>query len=491
MNFKKIAAALLIAIAVIMIVPCASASDTLTKNDFKQTSFSKSIDYFDYVRNYTSQAGITAPSGFNNWHANVYMNYINTSGIQLLYAGLENISTSSINAALNIPMQSFLLHYKTGNNSDALLSSTFLMLMSFQEDNSTVYVDSPDRNDALYASFSLGFDFSSITNLPLFNSKTAITPLTHSSDNLQWSWGMSYTNLTALWYRTWVSPNNETYNSIPLAITTYDELTFTYNLNINPTTNTVTLQENHVIGRMRDLIVNGVHYNSTGEYGLFGFVKLSDQTIYDWIGNNNFKMSIINYQTSVVADRTTHCSTASGQTINGTTETAVSDSSINTYTDTNEKIFTADFGSKQQYKLYNYTADPTESTPSTYDSNTRTALISSYAGNTGLLAYQIKLASYLPFTIYHMTPGLYSKVKDSIANMSRADYFYIITYPTYSGFKVDHDPTFTAYATLTPDSPSNVWIFLVIIAVIVAVIAVAVVLLKRNPKQNINPQINP
>lgn len=489
MNFKKILAILLIAIAAIMIVPAVSASDTLTSNDFKQTSFSKSIDYFDYVREYMSDAGYTSPSSL--WHANVYMNYINTSGIQLLYAGLENISNSG--NALNIPMQSFLLHYKTTSNSDAVLSSTFLMLMSFQENSSeTVYTDSPDKNDTLYASFSLGLDLSAITDMPALNSKTTIIPLESQNNNLQWSWGMKYANLTAVWYRTWIGPNNESYSSWPVAITVYDELTFTYNLQINPTTGEVTIQENHVIGRMRDLFTNTLlfwsHYNSTGTYRPF-LGKISDETIYDWLGSNNFKMSIVNYQTSIVADRTTHCQTESGQTINGTTETAVSDSSIDTFTDTNDKIFTADFGAKQKYKLYNYTSNPTETAYDEYDSNTRTALISSYAENTDLLTYQMTLANYLPFAVYHMHPGLYNQVKNSIANMSRADYFYIISYPTYSGFKVDHDPTFIAYATLTPDS-SGVWGYLIIIAVVLAVIAVAVVLLRRKPK-TVTPPANP
>lgn len=299
----------------------------------------------------------------------------------------------------------------------------------------------------------------------------------------------------------WADPNNATYNSIPVAATTYNELTFTYNLTINPTTDTVTLQENHVIGRIRDLVVfdsdrlSYVHYNSTGEYELLGLEKISNTTVYDYLDSNNIKMSILNYQTSTVVGHTTYCSTPSGQDVNGTTDTDVSDSSINTYTDTGEKIFTSDFGSKQQYKLYNYTADPTESTYNTYDSITRIVPIAGYAADTGLFSYQMEFASYLPLTIYHMSPGLYDDVKDSVANMSRADYLYIISYPTYSGFKIVHDPTFTAYATITQPSTQISTgaglLFLVIIAVIlVAVIALAATSLKRHKqteqKQNTN-----
>jgi hypothetical protein len=37
--------------------------------------------------------------------------------------------------------------------------------------------------------------------------------------------------------------------------------------------------------------------------------------------------------------------------------------------------------------------------------------------------------------------------------MSYADYFYITSYPEYSGYRIEHDPTFTAYCDLTTDIP--------------------------------------
>lgn len=490
MDIKKILGALVIAvIALSAIVPCVSASDTLTKDDFSQTSFSKSIDYFDYVRTYLNQFGIQAPSGFNNWHANVYMNYINTSGIQLLYAGLENITTNNVNASLQMPAQSFILHYKTASGSDALLSSSFLMLMAFTENANNIYVDSPDKNDTLYASISMGVDLSAISDMPILNSKAVIIPLIPSGDNLQWTWGMRYTNLTALWWSVSIDPANPYSSLLPVGVTTYDELTFTYTLTINPTTGTVTLQENHVIGRMRDLIIADpqhpfglLHFNSTGCYPTVG--SANSTTIYDWLGANNFKMSIVNYQTSIVADRTTYCQAASGQNISET-ETAVSNSSINTYTDTGEKIFNADFGAKQAYKLYNYTADPTESTFDTYNSTTRTALTAGYAGNVGLFAYQIAFSRFLPLTIYHIYPALFEQAKNQCANISRADYIYTVTYPTYSGFRVENDPTFTAYATLTASAGQNPDMGLIIAGIIILVVllvAAAVVLVKMVKK---------
>jgi hypothetical protein len=470
-----------------LIAPLAKA-DTLVKTDFEQESFAKTVDYMEYVRAYATLTGIPQPANFDKWHANMYMTYVNNSGLQMLYAGLEDITTDET-GYLRIPMQSFIMHYKTNeNNRDVILASTFLMLMAFNESSNTLYADSPDQNDLLFASFSLGFDLSALgKTLPVLNSKTETIPLTHEGN--QWTWGMRYTNLTALWWETWINPNNPRFqNSWPLALTVYDELTFTYTLTINPDTGTATLQENHIIGRMRHLFAGVIplawkYYNSTGTYGMLGR-KLSDETIYDYIQNNGLKMSVINFQTSVMVDHETYSQTASGQSVTDT-ETEVTDTSIDTYADDGEKIFTADFGTKKDYNLYNYTADPTESTFNTYEATARTAKIAGFAGNGGLFALHIGLMKFLPAVVIHMYPALFVKAASTIANMSRANYFYITAYPEYSGYRVEHDPTFTAYIAASPDSmpgqtPAGAGGIIIIAVIIVAVgIGIAVFIARR------------
>jgi hypothetical protein len=474
MKLKNLIAITLITTALFTILPPIVKADTLTREDFFLESFSKTIDFLDYVRNYATNNNMTPPPAA--YHAYLYMNYINTSGLKLFYAGLDNITFGN-GAAFRIPMQSFIMHYKTNNRTrDVILASTFLMLLAFNETTSSLYPNSPDINDMLWASFNLGIDLSAYNfTLPALNSKTEQIPLTHSDDKLNWHWGMKYTNLTAIWWRTWLNPNNPHFdNSAPLALTTYDELTFTYNLTINPTTHTATLTENHNIGRLRQLFrfwVNGTfpffwynHYNSTGTYRWN--TKISDETIYDFIQNNQIKMSIVNFQTSILADHETYSQTTTGQDV-ADTETNVTDTSIATYADDGEKINSADFGTKKTYKLYNYTYDPTEHNYTTYNSTARTAKAAGFAGNAGLFTYHIGLMKFLPLVVVHMFPGLYVRATETISNMSRANYFYLIAYPTYSGYRVEHDPTLTVYLTTTPTSggettPPNLGGFLVI-----------------------------
>jgi hypothetical protein len=485
----KLLATLLIAIVSAGFTLQLVSADTLVKDDFTQESFSKTVDFMDYARAYATLNGLDPPSA--NQHAYLYMNYVNTSGLQLFYAGLDNI-TNQAQTTFRIPMQSFIMHYKTENRTrDVLLASTFLMLLAFNETSTSTFPNSPDINDTLWASFSMGFDLTALNaTLPLLSSKTETIPLTHSDDKLQWTWGMKYTNLTALWWRTWIDPVNPHFEgSWPVAITVYDELTFTYTLTIDPTAHTATLTENHIIGRMRDLLYGvipflWVHYNSTGTYWL-GF-KTSNDTIYDFINNNQIKMSIVDFQTSILADRETYSTTTDGQNVTST-ETPVNDTSINTYTDDGEKISTADFNTKKTYKLFNYTADPTEQDFTINEATARTAKAAGFARNTLLFAYQIGLMKFLPLVVVHMYPGLYARAAATITNMSRANYFYIIGYGNYSGYRVEHDPTVTVYlttqATGGTTTPPNAGILVVIgIAAIVIIAAATVIIRRRKPK---------
>jgi len=492
MKIKNLLGILFISIISISATPPIFA-DTLLASDFTQESWAKTVDFYDYARTYATDHGMTPPP--DNHHAYLYMTYLNTMGLHMLYTGLSNITFGG-EAYFTIPMQTFMMHYKTENQSrDIIMASTFLMLLAFNETGSSTYANSPDIYDTLWASFSMGFDLSALNStLPVLNSKTQTIPLTHSDDKLQWSWGMKYTNLTALWWRTYISPTSPHFEgNWPVAITVYDELTFTYNLTINPDTHTATLTENHVIGRMRHLLLFAgifwINYNSTGTYWLG---SKSNDTIYDFIQNNQIKMSIANFQTSIMLDRETYSKSASGEEV-ADADKMVSDSSITTYADDGEKIFDVAFGAKQTYKLYNYTAYPSENMSDTYNATTRTCKINGFAGNAGLFTYHIGLMKFLPLLVVNMHPQLYQKAKESISNMSRANYFYLIAYPTYSGYRVEHDPTFTVYLTTSSAAPPPSWGGILIFGVIVAavIVAVATLLRRRKPKQQPPPPPEP
>ena len=62
------------------------AADTLVPSDFEEESWSKNIDFFDYVRLYAAIHGKPVPPETD--HAYLNLAYINSSGLQVLSAGL-------------------------------------------------------------------------------------------------------------------------------------------------------------------------------------------------------------------------------------------------------------------------------------------------------------------------------------------------------------------------------------------------------------------
>jgi hypothetical protein len=283
-----------------------------------------------------------------------------------------------------------------------------------------------------------------------------------------------------------IDPANPTYvKNFPIAITTYEELKFTYKLTINPTDHTAKVTANYVIGRMTNLwliqwllvIPIVTYYNSTGTYLVDG-TKISDETIYQFLEQQHIKMSIVLFQNSLVLNDVTK-STFNNQNVTDA-DVDVSDGAISTAA-SNEKIFEANFGVKEGYNLYNYTADRTEKQFSTHNAITRTAPRLGFAKNP-LFSMHVALLKYVPLIVKHIDPLLYEVAKDRILDMTYSDYFYLISYPKYSGFKVQHDPTYTAYfATSSPATAMpNLFGIIVIGAIVaVAIIAVVVVLTKR------------
>jgi hypothetical protein len=465
------------------------AVNTLEPSDFQLESWSKSIDFFDYVREYASLHGKTPPPDTS--HAYLSLAYVNVSGLQMLSAGLFNITDEE--NVLTIPIQTTMMHYRSRDGlKDVVTASSFVMLMAFNETGDTVVEQSPDRRDTLYASFSLGYDlgeFFEDSGRPDLNSKTEVIPLESSPNRLVWTWGMKYTNLAALWWKTSIDPKNPAHDPRPIALTVYDELTFTYKLEINPDAGEVTLSMNYVIGRMRDLWVFWwitllpvtVHYNATGCYRLNG-QQISKETIYDFIHNQGIKMSTVNFHCTVILDHSAYFE-SSGSNVQDN-EVVLDNSVIETFADDGEKILDADFTTKESYNLYNYTHDHEENTYVTNQTVTRTCKIAGFANNP-IFAVHTSLMRLIPVVLASMHPELYEQAKDHLLDMHYADYFYLTAYPEYDGYRIEHDPTLTAYCHLTtteppPETPiSSAIEVLVITAIITVLITAAILILKR------------
>ncbi len=429
-------------------IPKNTYADTVTSSDFQAQSFSKTVDWYDYVRAYAAQNGYTPPNA--SQHAYIYANYINVGGFQIFYAGLVNATHNGV--FVTIPIQSVFEHFKTPAGKDAITASSFISLVAFRENSTTdVYPNSPDRGDEVYASFSLGVNLAALAGhpAPSYVAGSQIIPL-NSTDANHWTWGLKYTNLAAIWWRIIPDPLLPVPlwdASTPRGVAQYSELTFNYALAIDPASKTATLTESYTVGRMTNLwlLTNNpvLHLNSTGTFYLNGSIA-SPQTIYQYLLQKGVKLSIVLSQKAILASTKTTDTADTGSTVDNDTSTDVTHTGVNTAAQDGEKIFRSDFGVKPQYKLYNYTSDPSQTTGATYNVTTRTVSRHAWAGNP-VFFFQNSFVGFLPLFVAHVDPALVQQAKAGLVNFQVSDYLYIISYPSWGGYRIVHDPSYTAF----------------------------------------------
>src|SRR5437667_12599849 len=97
------------------------ATTSLRENDFQAQSFSKTVDYYDYVRQYATANGANLTLT-QNQHAYIYTTYINVRAFHLFYAGLLNATHNNMN--IRIPIQTAFEDFKTPQETHARTSSS-------------------------------------------------------------------------------------------------------------------------------------------------------------------------------------------------------------------------------------------------------------------------------------------------------------------------------------------------------------------------------
>ncbi len=426
--------------------PRYASADTVQSSDFQGQSFSKVVDWFDYVRQYAAANGITPPS--SSEHAYIYTNYVNVGGFQMLYVGLVNATHNG--NFVTIPLQTFFEHFKTPSGKDAITASSFLSLVAFRENASTIFPDSPDRNDTIYASFSLGANLATFAShpQPSYVATSQIIPLKSPAPN-QWTWGLKYINLNAVWWKVGVNPLDPLFpfpDWTPRGLAQYSELTFNYALTLDPSSKTAKLTASYTIGKVTNLwmftpLVR--HWNSTGTYDLNGAL-VNSQNVYQFLsqsqgGFSPFKLSIVLANKAILASHTISDKTDSNVSADDS-EANVTRTGVTTSSDDGERVFRADFSTKPTYQLY----DSSDANPQTHNVTVRTVHRAGWGGNP-VFAVQNAFMGFLPLFVAHVDPALFQQAHAGMASFAASDYLYTISYPQWGGTRIVNDPDFTAF----------------------------------------------
>jgi hypothetical protein len=158
-----------------------------------------------------------------------------------------------------------------------------------------------------------------------------------------------------------------------------------------------------------------------------------------------FKLSIVLANKAIIASHTVSDKDGSGASVDSSS-TDVTHTSVTTAADDGDKLFQANFGVKPTYKLYNYTADSSESAYSTNNVNARTVDVHGWGGNP-VFGFQNRFMGFLPLFVANVAPGLIQQAKAGMVSFTTSDYFYVISYPAWGGYRILHDPDYTAFYT--------------------------------------------
>jgi len=417
----------------ILAIP-ASAADDIVAADFSKPSWSKNIDLLDYVRRHAEAIDGTPPPA--TWSSDLVVNYVNQRGVKLLYMGFGGVDFGE--AKYQLPLQSLVERFNTTEGDEAITASTFLMLMAFNDTSKSKYPGSPDLGDNLWASFTIGSDISKEIKgvAPKIHSTVQTTPLSSSADGSEWTWGMSYRDLAAIWWKV-----GSDAKILPVAFCTYDELSFSYRL-VYGADGSAKLYISYTIGAIRDLWTIGYlgfipvvyRYNDTGSYRYNQ--KIGSQTAHDFLTTNKISMSIIMAQRTWVAGKQTLNKVNGGPVSDGV---ELSNGGVQTSTQSGAKVLDVSFAEKHGYTLGVPSGDKS------YDAVTRTANVEFYTAGP-VLKVQGSLLWYANALMAHMFPAKYAQQAKIWMNATKSDYLYITSYPTYGGYKVVNDPVITAYS---------------------------------------------
>jgi hypothetical protein len=400
-------------------------------------------DYVSYVKNKTGFTLPDVPSGTHVW---IYTVYINSSNSQTFYAGFMNFTSDTTN--FTMPEQLLIQHFTTRGGDDAIFAASFTLLAT-----------SNTTDNAICGSFTLGKE-SLLTTLRTHNSsipdlvsKTSIIPLTHSSDNNTWNWGMRYQNLTTIWWQMFFT--NSSYHASPFAVMVFSELTFNYTLTIVPSTlgnpaGNITTRADYTIGDVSR--VWQVEHNPSG-----AITGVTSEPVHSFLAD--MKLSILEHEKTSVYGKPLSADSNNMNVHNASLD--VSASSINGRAG-GDLIYSTDFARKRNYTLYT-------PGPSTYATTTMTYSFRGIVDNSifndtnGVYALLHRIVSFVP-------QFLDTKGRSFETTMAGADAVYMISYPHWSGYRIVHDPyfaVFTGNAGGAGEGTSGLLIILVVAAALV------------------------
>ncbi len=410
------------------------------------------------------------PEGAN---ATFVVSYVNYSGAQAFLVALKNVTDD--NFVSTLPYQLFGMHYTTPEGQEVFIGAVFAFLLAYRDTYNGTGPGSngmpdPGNEDVYYViPFGVGETLGDRTYAPIVEA----LPVEKLGDG-HYRFGMRYRNM----YAKIIDASNPLALilslNFPLYIAKFSEFSVVYDVTIDPEAGTMRAETFYTLGQISDLWIWGVH----GERA-----DIPD----------NFGISVVHY----VAMFT------SNYEIEGAESGLEVDTGIQQPLDEDLDIRIGDRAERALRVGFRGTFDLTdEDTDERIQEDAPAYNILALARPWDLLliawqaGFSLHLMALMAYGLSSDIRARYDNPRDLIVNGSEdftsAAFWYAVAFPGWRGYRVEHDPTYTAFFAPPFTEPGGVNAGgLILLGVLAVAVVVAVFLFRRRRRPSPAEQVTP
>ena len=360
------------------------------------------------------------------------ISFVNLGDIEAFLITLNQVEDDQGDRGV-LPYQMFGMHYYTDGGKEVFIGALLAFLCVFEDSNND---SRPDAGEKFFyvVPFGVGNVLNGTYPPTVTNHEVEKVSETH------YRMGITYRNMYAI----------ATENPIATAylvtgwVLQFSELTVTYDIEVNPTTGELTAETYYTIGQVTSL------------YAVILGIPIPADDVHDTIPDN-FALGAVHFTTVFtsnyhVLDRNGNTlNTNRDQIINGTIDLAVDDT----------RAFSVGF--RGDFELYDEDSNTTLSSGNPATNMLMRAKLNDLILVGWQLGFSARVFAAMAYGLSSQirsnweTPGLL--VNDSTKAVGAKGFgsqafWYGVFFPHFDGYRVIHDPTYTAYFGEAPENPS-------------------------------------
>jgi len=390
-----------------------------------------------------------------------YVNYNGTGAFQAFLLALGTVEDLENDTVFTLPYQFFGMHYTTPRGREVFIGAVLAFLFAYKDENNSSLPD-PGNEKFCYI-IPYGFGNTSETR-----PEAEAIPAQKLGEG-HYRFGVTYRNL----YARIVDANSPLgfWASLlfPLLVAKFSELTVTYDICVNTTSGEVVAETFYEIGQIENV-------------WLLGWIPMDT----DFLREEPWGIGATHY----VCIFTSNYEVSAGTTTIGSGIEVLENATISVGDD-DERAFQV--GTRGTYDLINETDGEIVGE----DLTAYAALLHARLREHVLVAWQLPFSADLLATLAYALSGQLQTIYDGPLDLyehadtafTASPLWYVTAFPLFGGYRVEHDPVYTAYTSIgqtTGGRGLRTWLGIALIAGaalvgVIVLMIVVIVVTKRSP----------